>query len=64
MDDQGNWLPHVHGGTIKESKHDYRYALSKPPKGQYNIELAQGMRKEILKNVVSIGARIEKLDHD
>ncbi|MFT6747370.1 MAG: gliding motility-associated lipoprotein GldH [Glaciecola sp.] len=61
MDFQGNWKEGVEGGTIKEYKHYYDYGLPKPPKGVYKIELRQGMRDENLKNVVSVGARIEKL---
>lgn len=64
MDHEGNWLQHVEGGIIKESKHDYRYALPRPPKGLYKIELKQGMREKRLHNIVSVGARIEKLNHE
>jgi len=64
MDNHGNWLNHVKGGTIKESKHYYRYALPNPPKGLYKIEVKQGMREKVLKNVVSVGARIEKLTYE
>jgi gliding motility-associated lipoprotein GldH len=61
MDNAGNWLPHVTGGTIKESRHYYRYALPNPQKGLYKILLQQGMREDKLDNVVSVGARIEKI---
>jgi len=64
MDYEGNWLKHVEGGTIKESRHDYRYALPNAPKGLYKIELKQGMRGQQLDNIVSIGARIEKLNYE
>lgn len=64
MDHQGNWLSHVKGGTVKESEHDYRYALPHPKKGQYTITLTQGMRETTLKNVMSVGLKIQKIFHE
>ena len=62
MDEQGFWLDNIQGGSIKESRHYYKFALSKPPKGVYTIKIQHGMRDENLENIVSIGARIEKIE--
>lgn len=50
------------GGTIKESKHYYRFAIQNPPSGEYKIKLQHAMRIEQLDEIVSIGARIEKIE--
>ncbi len=62
LDEQGFWLDNVQGGNVKESRHYYKFALSKPPKGVYTIKIQHGMRDEYLKEIVSIGARIEKIE--
>jgi gliding motility-associated lipoprotein GldH len=64
MDKHGNWRGYVKGGTIKESKHYYRYGIPNPQKGVYKIVLRHGMRTVLLENVVSVGARIEKLTNE
>ena len=62
MTADGYWADGVEGANIKESVAYYKYAIQNPPKGIYTIKVQQGMRDEVLKEVVSIGARIEKLD--
>ena len=66
MDELGHDSPNVKsegliGGTIKESKHYYRYGVQNPPSGTYKIKLQHAMRQDVLNEVVSIGARIEKI---
>lgn len=60
MDEQGRWLPHVSGGSVKESRHYYNFAVTNPPKGKYIIKLRQAMREENLPHMIGVGARIEK----
>lgn len=62
MTSDGFWRVGVEGGEIKESIIYYPYAIQNPSKGIYTIKVQQGMREEVLKEVISIGARIEKLD--
>jgi gliding motility-associated lipoprotein GldH len=76
MTPDGYWVEGVQGASIKESmaylkdkevelKESiayYPYAIQNPERGVYRIKVQQGMRDEVLKDVVSIGARIEKLD--
>tara|TARA_B100000767_G_C19398958_1_gene383073 strand:- start:70 stop:543 length:474 start_codon:yes stop_codon:yes gene_type:complete len=62
MTPDGYWAKGVEGANIKESVAYYKFAIQNPPEGIYNINIQQGMRDEVLKDVVSIGARIEKLD--
>ena len=62
MDEQGRYLSHVSGGSTKESKHYYKFAVTNPPKGKYIIKLQQAMREESLDNIVAVGARIEKIE--
>lgn len=64
MDQQGKWKENVKGGTIKEIRYYYKFALANPPSGIYDIKLRHGMREEQLQDVVSVGARIEKLNND
>ena len=47
-------------GELKESTAYYPYAIQNPENGIYQIKVKQGMRDELLKDVVSVGARIEK----
>ena len=47
---------------LKESVAYYPYAIQNPERGIYRIKVQQGMRDSLLQEVVSIGARIEKLD--
>ena len=61
MDDQGHYLSHVSGGSVKESRHYYKFAVTNPPKGKYIINLQQAMREASLEHVVAVGARIEKI---
>lgn len=61
-DEQGYWLDNVQGGAVKESRHYYKFALSNPPKGKYSIKIQHGMREENLLEIVSVGARIEKIE--
>jgi len=75
MTPDGYWLEGVKGASImesmayledkdfevKESTVYYPYAIKNPEKGIYQIKVQQGMRDDILKEVVSVGARIEKL---
>jgi gliding motility-associated lipoprotein GldH len=60
-DEQGYWLDNIKGGNIKESRHYYKFALSNPPKGFYTIKIQHAMREEYLNEIVSVGARIEKI---
>ena len=60
MDDLGNWKDGVSGGRIKESRH-FVYGIRNAPKGEYKIRVRHGMRDSSLKNMVSIGFRIEKI---
>ena len=76
MTPDGYWTEGVEGASIKESivylkdsdaelKESiayYPYAIQNPEKGIYRIKVQQGMRDSVLQEVVSIGARIEKLD--
>lgn len=62
MSPDGFWLENVEGSTIKESTKYYKYAIQNPPKGKYTLTVQQGMRDSILTNIVSVGARIEKLE--
>ena len=62
MTPDGYWLDAVEGGNIKESMVYYPYAIKSPPEGVYTIKIQQGMRDEVLKDVVSIGSRIEKVE--
>lgn len=62
MTPDGYWKEGVEGANIKESMAYYPYAIQNPAIGVYTIKVQQGMRDEILKDVVSVGARIEKLD--
>ena len=61
MTPDGYWLEGVEGVSIKESVAYYPYAIQNPEQGIYTIKVQQGMRDEVLKDVVSVGARIEKL---
>lgn len=60
-DENGYWLKHVKGGSIKEARFYYK-AKPKPPKGRYVIKIQHGMRDEKLGEIVSVGARIEKVE--
>ena len=75
MTPDGYWSEGVEGASIKESmayldsdaelKESvayYPYAIQNPERGIYRIKVQQGMRDSVLQEVVSIGARIEKLD--
>ena len=62
MNEQGFWEPYVTGGRIKESKHLYRYKVRNPPSGEYKIRIQQAMRSDNLAEIVSIGARIQKIE--
>ena len=62
MTPDGYWKDGVEGGGIKESMVYYPYAIKSPPEGVYTIKVQQGMRDDILKGVVSIGSRIEKVE--
>lgn len=62
MNEQGYWEPYVTGSRIKESKHLYRYKVRNPPSGEYKISLQQAMRTDNLSEIVSIGARIQKIE--
>tara|TARA_Y100000739_G_C20526594_1_gene426867 strand:- start:60 stop:533 length:474 start_codon:yes stop_codon:yes gene_type:complete len=62
MTPDGYWSKGVEGGNIKESIVYYPYVIKNPPKGIYTIKIQQGMRDDILKGVVSIGSRIEKVE--
>lgn len=62
MSPDGFWLDEVEGSSIKESTKYYKYAIKNPPQGVYTIKVQQGMRDSILKEIVSVGARIEKLE--
>lgn len=62
MTSDGYWKEGVEGASIKESVVYYPYAIQNPAKGVYTIKVQQGMRDEVLKDVVSVGARIEKLE--
>lgn len=61
MTSEGYWSEGVEGGNIKESVVYYPYAIKNPPRGVYKIKIQQGMRDNVLKGLVSIGARIEKV---
>lgn len=63
MTSEGYWLDGVEGGNIKESMVYYPYAIKSPPKGVYTIKVQQGMRDNLLKGLVSIGSRIEKVEY-
>lgn len=63
MTADGYWKDYVEGGDIKESVAYYPYAIQNPSKGVYTIKVQQGMREQVLKEVISIGARIEKLEN-
>ena len=62
MTPDGYWKDGVEGGGIKESMVYYPYAIKSPPEGVYTIKVQQGMRDEVLKGIVSIGSRIEKVE--
>ncbi len=62
MTPDGYWSEGVEGGSIKESVVYYPYAIQNPPSGVYTIKVQQGMRDDILKGIVSIGSRIEKVE--
>ena len=62
MTADGYWAEGVEGASIKESTAYYKYAIKTPEKGVYTIKVQQGMRDVVLKDVVSVGARIEKLE--
>lgn len=62
MTPDGYWKDGVEGGGIKESMVYYPYAIKSPPEGIYTIKVQQGMRDEVLKGIVSIGFRIEKVE--
>lgn len=62
MTADGYWKEGVEGGDVKESVAYYPYAIQNPSKGVYTIKVQQGMREEVLKEVISVGARIQKLD--
>ena len=62
MTADGYWSEGVQGGDIKESIVYYPYAIQNPPKGVYTIKVQQGMREQFLKEVISVGTRIQKLD--
>lgn len=76
MTPDGYWMEGIEGASIKESmaylkdsdaelKESiayYPYAIQNPEKGIYRIKIQQGMRDSVLQEVVSVGARIEKLD--
>lgn len=62
MTSEGYWVDEVKGGNIKESIAYYPYAIKNPPKGVYTMKIQQGMRDEVLKGIVSIGSRIERVD--
>lgn len=62
MTPDGYWIDGVEGGNIKESVVYYPYAIKNPPKGVYTITVEQGMRDDVLKGIVSIGSRIEKVE--
>lgn len=62
MTPDGYWLEDVEGANIKESIAYYPYAIKDPAKGVYRIKVQQGMRPDILEEVISVGARIEKHD--
>jgi gliding motility-associated lipoprotein GldH len=62
MSPDGYWLEGVEGSNIKESMVYYPYAIKNPPEGIYTIKIQQGMRDDVLKDVVSIGSIIEKVE--
>lgn len=62
MTPEGYWVDGVKGANIKESMAYYPYAIKNPPKGVYTIKIQQGMRDKVLKGLVSIGSRIERVD--
>ena len=64
MTPDGYWKDGVEGATIKESTLYYPYAIQNPEKGIYKIKVQQAMRDELLRDIISIGVRIEKLDRE
>lgn len=61
MTTDGFWMDHVTGNSIKESKAYYKYGISNPISGRYKVAIQQGMRDEVLEEVVSIGVCIEQI---
>lgn len=62
MTADGFWNEGVEGAAIKESVAYYPYAIKNPPAGVYTLKVQQGMRDTVLKDIISIGARIEKVN--
>lgn len=75
MTPEGYWIEGVEGASImesmayledkdvelKESTAYYPFAIQRPENGTYQIKVKHGMRDDFLKEVVSVGVRIEKL---
>ena len=57
--DNGRWLGSGFG-TIYDLQIPYQQNVVFPRKGTYRIEIVQGMREDVLKEVVNVGIRIEK----
>lgn len=56
---KGNWLGKGFG-RIRDSQIPYKRSIRFPAGGNYKFEIQHGMRTKILKEMVSVGIRIEK----
>jgi gliding motility-associated lipoprotein GldH len=57
--ENGRWLGSGFG-TIYDLQIPYQQNVIFPNKGTYRIEIVQGMREDVLKEIVNVGIRIEK----
>jgi gliding motility-associated lipoprotein GldH len=59
-DEKGKWLGRGLGGILSNEinfKHNVRFPVS----GNYKIEVVQGMRDEVLKGIMDVGIRVERV---
>ncbi len=60
-DPSGQWLGSGLG-SINTSLIPYKQNVRFPQRGIYSFEIQQGMRKEVLENIMDIGVRIEPVN--
>lgn len=60
---EGQWADYVSGdNAIKESQMFFPHPINNPDPGVYTLTIQQGMRDEILSNVISISGLIKEYD--
>ena len=59
-DEKGKWLGHGLGG-IRSNELMFKNNIRFPVPGFYKVEIAQGMRDDVLRGIIDVGLKIEKV---